>query len=117
MKILHITPDGKGYEVVNLLANNVNKTNSMAVIERYLENETSEIHMTGGYLLMDTPEVRHILDNTQKALQYDLVNKFKVLPFAKSYYEDIVSSPQNTGTNPPAKENFFIRFFNWIFNL
>jgi len=38
MKILHITPDSYGYEEVELIANNVSKTNSMAVIEKMVKN-------------------------------------------------------------------------------
>jgi len=82
MKILHITPSSNGYEEVNLLANNVNRTNSFAVIEK-----NNKLFYTGGFLINDTPEIRKVLDNIAKEKQYDFVTLFKTDPFVKFYYE------------------------------
>lgn len=83
MVVLHITPLSNGYEVVKLLANAVNKRNTFAVIEK-----NGEIHMTGGWLIHDTPEIRRVLDAIPRHEQYAFVEAFKRDPFKKFYYED-----------------------------
>ena len=83
MKILHITPSSGGYEEVKLLANAVNRNNSLAVIE-----VNGEIRITGGYLINDTPRIRKILDAIPKEDQYEFVKEFKNDPFVKFYYEE-----------------------------
>lgn len=83
MKILHITPRSCGYEEVELLANRINRKNHLALI---LKNDTE--HMTGGYLINDTPEIRSALDSIPKDKQYDFVAMFKRDPFVKSYAEE-----------------------------
>lgn len=82
MKALHITPDSIGYEEVELIANQVSKTNGLAVIEK-----NGEKFMTGGFLINDTPEIRNILDSTSINEQYELIKSIKMDPFAAFYYE------------------------------
>lgn len=84
MKILHITPSSNGYEEVELIANQVNRNNSLAVIKK---NE--EILITGGFLINDTPEIRKVLDSIPKNEQYKFIYDFKMTPFVKFYYEEI----------------------------
>jgi hypothetical protein len=76
MKILHITPESNGYEEVNLIANNVNKTNNLAVIEK-----NGKQFMTGGFLINDTPEIRKVLDSIPKEEQYSFIKEFKMNPY------------------------------------
>lgn len=83
MKILHITPSSNGYEEVILLANRMNRTNHMSVIEK-----DGERFFTGGYLINDTPEIRQMLDAIPKDQQYKFVHSFKQDPFVKPYYEE-----------------------------
>jgi hypothetical protein len=83
MKILHITPDTNGYEEVILLANAINKTNSLAAIEK-----DGQQFMTGGFLINDTPRIRELLDVIPKDQQYEFVKEFKMEPFVKFYLED-----------------------------
>lgn len=82
MKILHITPATNGYEVVTLVANNVSRSNSLAVIEK-----DGQILMTGGYLINDTPEIRKVLDMIDRDKQFEFVQQFKSTPMVKFYYE------------------------------
>jgi hypothetical protein len=82
MKILHITPSSNGYEEVELIANRINKINSLALIYK-----NGEERMTGGLLINDTPEIRNVLDSIPKEKQYDFVMMFRVEPFEKSYAE------------------------------
>lgn len=84
MEILHITPATNGYEVVTLLANAINKRNSMAMIER-----NGEKFYTGGFLINDTPEIRSVLDSIPKEKQFEFIKSFKIDPFVKFYYENI----------------------------
>jgi hypothetical protein len=83
MKILHITPSTNGYEKVTLLANAINRNNSLAAIEK-----DGEQFMTGGFLINDTPKIREILDSIPKEQQYDFVKEFKISPFVKFYLDD-----------------------------
>lgn len=83
MKVLHITPSTKGYEVVTLLANRVNRKNHLSAIEK-----DGEQYWTGGFLINDTPQIRSILDAIPTNLQYDFVKEFKVEPFVKFYLEE-----------------------------
>lgn len=83
IEILHITPSSNGYQKVKLLANRLNKTISLAVIEI-----NGVPYMTGGYLINDTPEIRKILDNISPEGQYEFVKSFKNEPFASFYYEE-----------------------------
>lgn len=83
MKILHITPDRIGYEEVTLVANRVNRTNSLAVIER-----NTIRYMTGGFLINDTQKIRDVLDAIPKEEQYKFVAEFKMDPFVKGYFEE-----------------------------
>lgn len=83
MRILHITPSSKGYEPVTLLANAMNRKNSLAVIE-----SKEEVLMTGGFLINDTPEIRAVLDAIPVEKQYEFIKSFKTTPFVKFYYEE-----------------------------
>lgn len=83
MKILHITPSSTGYEEVQLLANRINRKNSLALI---LKN--GQECMTGGHLINDTPDIRAVLDSMPRDKQYDFVTMFKCDPFTKSYAEE-----------------------------
>lgn len=82
MKIIHITQNNEGYEIVTLVANRYSKTNSMHVIEK-----DGEILVTGGFILNDTPELRSLLDSTEKEKQYDLIKSIVREPFVKMYAE------------------------------
>lgn len=82
MKILHITPSSKGYEEVLLLANRVSRKNHFALIKK-----GGVEHMTGGFLINDTPQIRKILDAIPKDKQYAFVEDFKINPFMKFYNE------------------------------
>lgn len=82
MKILHITQKTNGYEEVELVANNVNKNNSLAVIKK-----KGKLLMTGGFLINDTPIIRAVLDSITKEDQFEFVQAFKMEPFVKFYYE------------------------------
>lgn len=83
MNILHITPSSNGYEEVKLLANRINRTNGLALIEK-----NGEKFMTGGLLVEDTPETREVLDSLPKENQYKYVLMFRQEPFEKAYWEE-----------------------------
>jgi hypothetical protein len=83
MNVIHITPNTDGYEIVELIANNVNKTNSLAVIKK-----DGTLYYTGGIILNDDPIVRKILDPLPKNEQYAVASMFKYTPFVKAYYEN-----------------------------
>lgn len=83
MDILHITPSSNGYEQVKLLANRINRTNGLALIER-----NGEKFMTGGLLVEDTPEIRAVLDALPKDKQYKFILMFRQEPYAKLYWEE-----------------------------
>jgi len=80
MKILHITPSSNGYEEVTLLANQIDRTNSLSAIEK-----DGETYYTGGFILNDTPQIRAILDSIPDSEQYEFVKSFKMDPFVKFY--------------------------------
>ncbi len=80
ISILHITPTTDGYEEVLLIANNVSKTNSLALIEK-----DGKRYMTGGLLLEKTEEIKNLLDSFPKEKHYNLVRSIKLTPFAKMY--------------------------------
>jgi len=82
MKVLHITPSTNGYEEVTLLANEVNETNNLYVIER-----GNVAHMSGGFIINDTPQIRAVLDLIPANEQFEFVKNFKMDPFVKQYYQ------------------------------
>ena len=82
MNILHITPSSGGYEEVRLVANRINRKNSLAAITK-----NGVEYMTGGFLVNDTPRIRQILDAIPKEEQYEFVKEFKMDPFVKFYFE------------------------------
>jgi hypothetical protein len=81
MKVLHITPSTKGYEVVTLIANRVNRNNCLAVIEKH-----GKQNWTGGFIL--NLSIRNHLDLIPKKEQYNFVKEFKTDPFVKFYLEE-----------------------------
>ena len=83
MKILHITPNNKGYEEVTLLANRVSRKNHFSAIEK-----DGEQFMTGGFIINDTPEIRNVLDAIPKEQQYEFVRSFRMEPFVKFYLDE-----------------------------
>jgi len=83
MNILHITPSSDGYEEVELVANQISRTNNLAAIEK-----DGAQYMTGGFLINDTPRIRKILDAIPKEEQYEFVKDFKMDPFVKFFSEE-----------------------------
>lgn len=83
MQILHITPSTRGYEIVTLLANSIDRHNSLAAIEK-----NGEQFWTGGFILNDTPVIRKILDAIPDDEQYEFVKSFKMDPFVKFYLNE-----------------------------
>ena len=84
IKVLHIAPSSEGYEEVILLANRVNRTNHLSVIEK----ENGKVYFTGGFIITNTPEIRKVLDSIPKDQQYQFVKDFKVDPFATFYLDE-----------------------------
>lgn len=83
MEIIHISENSNGYEIVKLLANRVNRKNSLAVIEK-----DGQTFMTGGFLINNDSEIRAIFDNIPKEKHYEFAMKFVKPPFVKLYYEE-----------------------------
>jgi len=83
MNVIHITPSTAGYEIVKLISNAVNKTNSLTVIKK----DDGNIYYTGGFIIKDTTQIRNILDSIPKGEQYKFVEDFKVEPFVDYFYE------------------------------
>ena len=80
MNILHITPSSNGYEVVQLIANKVDKTNGLAVI-----SINGELNYTGGFLIEDNAYTRNILNVLPKSMQYEFIKNIRAIPFEKEY--------------------------------
>jgi hypothetical protein len=104
MKILHITPASIGYEEVTLLANAVNRTNGLAVIEK-----DGVLYYTGGFLIKDTPEIRKVLDALSPEKQYEFIRDFKSLPFVRFYYEE--KGYETLVEEKPIKKSFWSNLF------
>ena len=85
MKILHLTPESNGYENVELIANRFDEHNQMAVIQ---QENASDLSITGGFLICDTPEIRAILDKVKKEDQYKFIKMLREIPYAKLYYNE-----------------------------
>jgi len=83
MQILHITPSSNGYEIVTLIANQIDRTNSLAAIEK-----NGEQFWTGGFILNDTPAIRKILNAIPNEEQYEFIKSFKMDPFVKFYLNE-----------------------------
>jgi hypothetical protein len=83
MQILHITPKSNGYEIVNLIANRIDRHNSFCVYEK-----DGKRYMSGGFIINDTPEIRKVLDNIPKEEQYNFVKEFKMDPFKRPYLNE-----------------------------
>ena len=83
MNVIHITPSTDGYEIVELIANKVNKRNQLTVIKK-----DGTLYYTGGIILEDNPLVRKVLDPLPKNEQYAVASMFKYTPFVKAYYEN-----------------------------
>ncbi len=80
MNVLHITPSSNGYEVVQLIANRIDKTNSLAAIEI-----NGELNYTGGFLIEDNAYTRGTLDMIPKGMQYEFIKNMRAIPFVKEY--------------------------------
>jgi hypothetical protein len=86
MQVLHITPETNGYEVVELLANAINKKNSL----RLIKTANGEECMTGGFIIIDTPQIRQVLDSIPRGQQYWFVLDFKTNPICDKFYAEEV---------------------------
>lgn len=84
MRVLHVSSNSGGYEQVKLLANRVNRTNHLSVVQK----ENGEVYWTGGFLFPDTPGVRALFDARPKEEHYAFASLLKVDPFEKDYYEE-----------------------------
>ena len=84
MEVIHIAQNTDGYEIVTLIANRISRKNHLTLIEK----DNGEQHMTGGFILENTPEIRAVLDSVDKSKQYNFVKSIKVEPVAKLYYEE-----------------------------
>jgi len=82
MQVLHITPSTKGYEVVKLLANQVDRRNSFSVIER----PNGDIHMTGGLIFEDTQLIRSFFESVAPDMVYELAQSLRIQPYVKMFY-------------------------------
>lgn len=82
MKVLHIEPN-KPYEEVTLIADKVNKRNSLHVIEK-----GGQQFFTGGFILQNTPFIKKLLDNYPEKEQYSVIKKLRERPFIKEYLDD-----------------------------
>lgn len=95
MKVLHITPNTNGYEVVELVANRVSKQNSLSVIR-----VDSKEYMTGGFIINDTEDIRAVLDSLQPSKVYQFVKSFIIKPICDHLYleiDDMCSRCQHNG--------------------
>ncbi len=84
MKVLHITPNSNGYEVVELLANRYSRKNQLAVIK----NDKGEELCTGGIILTNSNKIKSILDTIPRSEQYNWVREFRITPFVKFYFDE-----------------------------
>lgn len=83
MEVLHLTPSINGYEIVELIANRVDRNNHLAVIQK-----NGELHMTGGLLLPNDEQIKSFLSQIAPEDQYNFVWKMKNTPFVKSYLDE-----------------------------
>lgn len=83
MKVIHISSNSNGYEIVTLLANKVSETNPLAVIE---QNGTT--YVTGGCILKNTKFIRNKLDAIPKNEQLKFVNSIRNTPYIKEFYSE-----------------------------
>ena len=75
MKVLHITADNNGYEIVELIKNKISEKNNLALIKK----EGKE-YMTGGFIIKNTPQIKNILDTIPKEKQYQFIKDIKLTP-------------------------------------
>ena len=80
---LHVADNVNGYERVKVLANRVNKKNSLAVVEK-----NGETFYTGGHLFPDTRGLRELFDSKPKSEHYAFATLLRTTPFVKEYYEE-----------------------------
>jgi len=83
MKVLHITLITDGYEEVELIANAVSPTNSLAVI-----SIDEALYFTGGIILQDTPDIRILLNSIEKQYLYRTMLQVMTKPYIKQYYKE-----------------------------
>ena len=77
MKVLHITLITDGYEEVELIANAVSPTNSLAVI-----SIDEALYFTGGIIL------RILLNSIEKQYLYRTMLQVMTKPYIKQYYKE-----------------------------
>ena len=83
MKVIHVAENTDGYEIVSLLANNVSRNNHFTLIEK-----DGVMHMTGGFIINDTPRIRAIFDALPKEDHYKFAKEFKSDPWVRSYADE-----------------------------
>jgi hypothetical protein len=83
IKVIHITPNNKGYEIVKLHANRIARSNSFALIE-----VKGNFCYSGGLFLENTKAMRDFLNVIPKEDQYKLVKSFKDTPWARGYLDE-----------------------------
>lgn len=84
MKVIHITPKTKGYEIVELLANRYDRKNHLAVI---IDADGQE-SFTGGLLFQNTKRNRELFDSIDKDEIYDFAKDLRMEPFKKFYFTE-----------------------------
>jgi len=90
LRALHIPQcnnDGKGYEVVTIIANQVSETNRMTVIKK---DGDDKVYITGGFLIEDNPDNRKVLDMIEPDRQWKFLWNFRKEVYVKQkYYEEV----------------------------
>jgi hypothetical protein len=92
MKVYHVTPSSDGVEIVDLITLNVNKTNSLSVIE-----VDGVEHMTGGIIVPITPRTKVVLDTMPKEEHYEFLKDLRNTPYDKSvrvYHQELPTSQE-----------------------
>ena len=88
-KILHITPNTKGYEEATLISNAIDDHNHLRGIEI-----KGKFFMTGGFIINDTPAIRKVLDAMPIEEQYEFIKSFKMDPWERQYLPEGYLSAQ-----------------------
>jgi hypothetical protein len=80
---IHISSDSKnGYEVVELLANRVNKKNALSVIKK-----DDKVFLTGGFIFENNDEIKQLFDTKPIEQHYEFAKLLRSQPFAASSYD------------------------------
>lgn len=90
LRVIHLTQnnnDGKGYEIVTLIANQVSEKNRLSVIKK---DGDDKVYMTGGFILEDNPENRAALDVIPADKQWKFLWNIRKNVYVKQkYYEEL----------------------------